>query len=297
MTVSGTTVSEAADQDRRHALARFLRSRRERLVPADVGMPAGPRRRTPGLRREEVAQVSGVSVTWYTWLEQGRDITVSRQVLGALAVALKLTPVERAHLFTLAGEPLDEPDPAPAATPALQRMVDALEPHPAYLLDAAWDLLAWNRSEAALIGDPAELPREERNILRLVFTEPRIRALLVNWSDQARSLLAQYRADAARYFGDPRIERLTEHLRSASPEFRAWWEEHDVAQFRPACRQFDHPVVGLLSFDYVKLSAVDTPGVKLFACMPADEATAAKLPRLTGCSEAPRREAFAVRNS
>ncbi|MGW9170519.1 helix-turn-helix transcriptional regulator [Streptomyces decoyicus] len=272
-----------ADPQRRRTLAEFLRSRRERLTPQEAGILAGPRRRTPGLRREEVAQLSGVSVTWYTWLEQARDITVSRQVLTSLARALMLSSVECRHLFALAGEPLPERPPGPGPGPALQRLVDALEPNPAYLLDANWDLVGWNRAEAGLIGDPGQLEPAERNLLWLVFTDPAMRTLLADWSGQAQDLVAQFRADARQRSGDPRYEQLTGGLREASEEFRGWWAAHDIADFGSSRRTFRHPRVGVLTFDYVKLAALDAPGIKLFACMPADAATTRKLPALQEC--------------
>ncbi|MBN9747603.1 XRE family transcriptional regulator [Amycolatopsis sp. A1MSW2902] len=263
---------------RRRVLADFLRSRRDRLTPAEVGLPAGPRRRAPGLRREELAQLAGVSVTWYTWLEQARDITVSRQVLASLARELRLSDTERQHLFALAEEPPDHP--AESSPRLLQGMVDALDPNPAYVLDPHWDFVAWNRAEAALIGDPALLPGGERNLLWLVFTVPRIRTLLVDWPGQARNLLAQYRADAATRAEDARSTELVRALREASPEFAEWWAAHDVAPFTGNRRVFDHPRAGVLAFDYVKLSTMDDTGRKLFTCLPADPETAAKLPSL-----------------
>ncbi|MFF4950480.1 helix-turn-helix transcriptional regulator [Streptomyces chattanoogensis] len=273
-----------ADLERRRRLAEFLRSRRERITPREAGIPAGPRRRTPGLRREEVAQLSGVSVTWYTWLEQARDITVSRQVLTSLARALMLSSVERRHLFALADEQPPEQPPGSGPGPALQRLVDALEPHPAYLLDANWDLVGWNRAEAGLIGDPAQLDPAERNLLWLVFSDPALRTLLVDWEGQARDLVAQFRADTRGQFGRPRFEWLTGELRQRSPEFRTWWEAHDLADFGSSRREFAHPAAGALTFDYVKLAALDAPGVKLFACMPADAETARKLPELVSAA-------------
>lgn len=187
------------DVAHREELAGFLRSRRERLAPLDAGVRAGPRRRTPGLRREEVAQLSGVSLTWYTWLEQARDITVSRQVLDAVARALQLPATERRYLFALAGEPLPA-DPAPApVSPTLQRLVDSLDPNPAYLVNPCYDILAWNRAEAGLIGDPARLPDAERNTIWLLFTDPAMRTLLVDWRGEAQRLLAQYRAAAGHH--------------------------------------------------------------------------------------------------
>ncbi|MER7989399.1 helix-turn-helix transcriptional regulator [Streptomyces noursei] len=271
-----------ADAERRRALAEFLRARRERITPQQAGVLAGPRRRTPGLRREEVAQLSGVSVTWYTWLEQARDIGVSRQVLASLARALMLSPVEQRHLYALAGAlPPERPTDA-GPGPALQRLVDALDPQPAYLLDANWDLVAWNRAEAGLIGDPGRLPPEERNLLRIVFTDPAMRTLLDDWEGQARDLVAQFRADAGERFGDPRFDRLTRELALQSAEFATWWEAHHLADLGTSRRTFRHPRAGTLTFDYVKLAALDAPGVKLFACLPADDRTRERLPGLSG---------------
>ncbi|MFH8409188.1 helix-turn-helix transcriptional regulator [Streptomyces sp. NPDC018019] len=268
-------------RERRRVLAAFLRSRRARIAPGDAGLPAGPRRRTPGLRREEVATLSGVSVTWYTWLEQARDITVSRQVLHSLARVLNLSPAETRHLFALAGQPLPAPDGVRTGGRPLQRLVDALDPHPAYVVAANWDLLAWNRAEAGLIGDPDHWDTPERNLLRLVFTDARIRTLLADWPDQARTLLEQYRANADRHPGDPAFTRLTADLRARSEEFRTWWDTHDIAEFRPTRRVFDHPRLGRLTFDYVKLTPVETPGVTLVSCLPSDDGTAAKLGQLS----------------
>ncbi|MFE6691433.1 helix-turn-helix transcriptional regulator [Streptomyces sp. NPDC057743] len=271
-----------SDQDRRRALAEFLRARRERITPREAGILAGPRRRTPGLRREEVAQLSGVSVTWYTWLEQARDIGVSRQVLASLARALMLSSVEQRHLYALAGELPPEQPPGGGPGPALQRLVDALDPHPAYLLDTNWDLVGWNRAEAGLIGDPGQLAPDERNLLWLVFTDPTMRTLLADWEGQARDLVAQFRADAGERFGDPRVARLTKELAARSEEFATWWEAHHLADLGSSRRTFHHPRAGDLTFDYAKLAALDAPGVKLFVCMPGDERTQRSLPLLLG---------------
>lgn len=265
------------DTAARQELAAFLRSRRDRITPADVGIAPGPRRRTPGLRREEIAQLSGVSVTWYTWLEQARDITVSRQVLDCLARALRLTRAERLHLFALAGEPVQADRSADSPSSALRRLVDVLNPNPAYLLGPSWDLVEWNDAEAGLIGDPGRLPKEHRNIIRMVFTDPAMRGLLVNWRHQAEGLLAQYRAAAAQHQGDPRFDQLSAELREISPEFREMWDAHSVASIGSARWQFDHPRLGLLTMDYVRLAALESPGVKLFTCLPADPATEAKV--------------------
>ncbi|MBH1935776.1 XRE family transcriptional regulator [Streptomyces sp. AV19] len=222
-------------------------------------------------------------------MEQAREIGVSRQVLHGLARGLLLSPAEERHLFTLAGKaPPDGGHAEPARGPgsALRRLVEALDPHPAYLVSPTWDLLAWNRAEAGLVGDPAHRPAPGRNLLRHVFLDPAVRTLLADWPGQARALLEQYRAAADRHVGDPEFARLTAELCERSAEFAGWWRTHDVAEFRSARRDFDHPRLGRLSFDYVKLAGVDVPGVTLVSCMPADEATARLLPELSACGTA-----------
>ncbi|WP_405709011.1 MULTISPECIES: XRE family transcriptional regulator [unclassified Streptomyces] len=201
-------------------------------------------------------------------------------MLHSLAGVLRLSPAETRHLFELAGHALPRSTGADFDVRVLQRLVDALDPHPAYLLAPNWDLLARNRSETGLIGDPADGRVPEHNLLRLVFTRPRIRTLLVDWPGQARALLEQCRAGADRHAGDPAFEGLTADLYRESGEFRTWWDTHDVADFRSARRTFDHPRLGRLTFDYVKLAVVDAPGVTLVSCLPSDEETAAKLPEL-----------------
>lgn len=269
-----------ADQAHRQELAAFLRARRNRLKPADVGIPSGGRRRTPGLRREEVSQLTGVSVTWYTWLEQARNITVSRQVLDSLATGLKFDDVERQHLFALAATPLPLSQQSTSPSASLRRMLEALNPHPAYLVSPSWDLLAWNDAEIGLIGDPERLPEDERNIIRMMFADTSLRRLLVNWRVQAASLLGQFRVDAGKYVGDPRFDQLSNELCATSEVFRAMWDSHDVGGFGSTRWEFDHPRLGLLTVDYVRMAALDSPEIRLFTCMPADEPTAAKLPAL-----------------
>lgn len=269
-----------ADQAHRQELAAFLRARRHRIQPADVGIPSSGRRRTPGLRREEISQLTGVSVTWYTWLEQARNITVSRQVLDSLAKGLQLDEFERRHMFALAATPLPVSHQTVSPSSSLRRLIDVLNPHPAYLVSPSWDLLAWNDAEAGLIGDPGRLPEHERNIIRMMFTDSSLRRLLVNWRTQAASLIGQFRADAGRNVGDPRFDRLSAELCTTSEVFRTMWDTHDVGGFGSTRWEFDHPRLGRLTVDYVRMAALDSPDVRLFTCMPADVITAAKLPGL-----------------
>jgi transcriptional regulator with XRE-family HTH domain len=213
------------DQERRNELAHFLRTRRERLSPEDAGLPGGSRRRTPGLRREELAQIASIGVTWYTNLEQGRAITVSTQILESLARVFDLNAIERNHLFLLAHkqQPADPYPFTTAVSPALQRILDSVGTSPAYVANPRWDVLAWNQAMARVYTDYGALPLRERNILRLMFTHPLQRMLLANWEQAAQGLLALFRASTERYVGDPWRSALVAELELVSPEFRAWY--------------------------------------------------------------------------
>ena len=236
--------------DRLRELGAFLRSRRERLSPADVGLAPGFRRRTPGLRREEVALLAGVGTTWYTWLEQGRDIRPSAEVLTALAETLHLDGAERRHLFILAGRPqAGRLPPAPERIDEpLARMLESLAGHPAYVMGRRWDILAWNRAASAVFGDYGALEGDGRNIMHVLFTNARHRRMLVEWEALARSALGQFRADSAKYLGDPGFERLIALLDAASPEFRRWWPERDVLSRQSGVKRLNHPQAGPMAF-------------------------------------------------
>lgn len=268
---------------RRRELAAFLRARRAAVRPADVGLPEGVgRRRTPGLRREEVAQLSGVGLTWYTWLEQGRDIPASPQVVGALAAALRLDDDGRRHLHALAGLP------APATAPperehllgSLRRMVAALDPNPAYVMDERFDILAWNSAQSALWRDPGGVPPERRNLMWLAFTDPRLSSLIAGWEKTARELVAQFRAAAGRHPADPRYAELVRELTEVSGDFRAWWEGYPVAEFDNGLRQVDHPVVGRLDLDSAHLRVAEDPALTLVLHTPVGPEDAARLRQL-----------------
>jgi len=271
----------------RELLAGFLRSRREALAPQEVGIVPGARRRTPGLRREEVAQLSGVSVTWYTWLEQARDMSVSRQVLDSLARTLHLTPAERRHLFTLAGTAM--PDEAPqriSVNPTLGQLVTALQPNPAYVINSCWDVLAYNRAYECLIGGLDGLLEEERNSLWLLFTRSAMRTLLVDWQREVRQIIGQFRASAGRHPDDPRTGALISALTEASPAFVAMWSEHPIQAFASATKQFHHPRAGRIDLDYTKLAVVENPTQHLVVFLPATPADALGLERLAAGDEA-----------
>lgn len=243
----------------RRELAEFLRSRRERRRPEDVGLPAGARRKTPGLRREEVATLAGLSVTWYTWLEQAREIRASRQVLGSLVDVLGLDAKETEHLFQLAGEaaPSGPPDLAAEVPSSHRVLLDQLDPSPAYLVNRRFDILAWNRGCAALYRDLTRLPPERRNILWLTFTSPAMRTISVDWERDAAHAVGVFRAQLGQGVLDDSITALVAQLEAESEEFGRLWRSRQVAAYAPTSLAFNHPSLGPAEFEYVKMHTAD----------------------------------------
>ncbi len=229
---------------RRHELAAFLRSRRERITPEDAGLPSGHRRRTAGLRREEVAQLSGVGVTWYTWLEQGRPIRASVQVLEAVARTLQLDATERQHLFRLAEMPdTAHPDESgPVLRPQIQVVLDGLNPMPASVVTERFDILAWNSAYEVLFPRTPEVPPEERNTLLYCFTRSECCSAIENGADHRAALVAQLRAAYGHHVGDPAWTGFIRRLEAVSPEFAAMWATQDVAHPRYHAKVFRHPL-------------------------------------------------------
>jgi len=274
----------ATNGERRRAeLADFLRRRRASITPEDVGLPNGGRRRTPGLRREEVAQLAGVGATWYTWLEQGRDVRASLDVLESISRALRLTPAERTHLVLLGrGE-----DPPPCKSPAervsgtLKRLIENLGPNPAYVLGRRWDYLAWNRAMCALLADLGSLPRASRNHVWLHFMDPARRELFSDWQRSSRLLVAKFRADSARHLGDAEFEQLIQALRKSSPEFCREWKRHEVARAGEGRKEMNHPVAGRLVFEHAVFTPAEASDQRLVLYSPVAESdTPAKLAAL-----------------
>lgn len=271
------------DVRRREQLADFLKTRRARLSPEEAGLPKGTRRRTPGLRREEVAHLANVGVTWYTWLEQARVISPSEQVLEGIARALKLDRDERAHLFTLANRPmrLVNGSKEEIVGPELIRVLEAFEPNPAYVMGKRWDKLAWNRAMVAIFGDSEALPHKERNTVWRMFTNEELRRRMTDWEGHAKHVLAQFRVSAGRYVGDPAFVELIEDLKEASLEFRRWWPRHDVKGNPEGRKELDHAIVGRLVLEHTTFQLHDDPDLKMVLFTPLQESnTPEKLQRL-----------------
>ncbi|MFF8787010.1 helix-turn-helix transcriptional regulator [Streptomyces sp. NPDC015125] len=269
------------DTARRAELAAFLRSRRERITPEQVGLPRGARRRTPGLRREEVAHLGAVGVTWYTWLEQARDIHVSPQVLDAVARALLLDRAERSHLFALAGAI----DPTPGTectgvTRELRLMLRQLEPFPALVQNSRFDILAYNGTYGRLMCDLDALPEADRNCMWLAFTHPGWRSSMVDLDATLRVMAAKFRASMAEHVAEPAWKALVARLTEASPEFREIWAQHEVIRPMSSVKLFRHPRVGVLQLSAMSLWTGPNPGPKLLSYTPVDEVSRERLEQL-----------------
>ena len=264
-------------------LGDFLRTRRSRLAPSQVGLPDGERRRTPGLRRAEVAQLAGVSVDWYTWLEQGRPISVSTQVLESLVQALQLDANEREHLFLLAhrqpppeGKPLRE-----TVSATLQHFLDHLDLSPALVIGPRWDIVAWNEAARVVFYDFPSVSMRERNMVWHMFTSTSHRQMMVDWEKHTRRILAQFRTSYGRLPGDPWMTELINDLQAISPEFRAWWPDHEVLRGPDIKAVFNHPQVGYIYFERIGFQVYDEPDLKVIVFTPFNEGeTAAKMREL-----------------
>jgi transcriptional regulator with XRE-family HTH domain len=252
----------AADQ--RLALGKFLRAHRERLSPAEVGLPLGRRRRASGLRREEAAQLCELSTTWYTWIEQGRDVSVSPQALVRLAEAFSLSRAERAYLFEMAGRRDPDSDDAKGSAGPPPHVADVISTitAPAYLLDGTWTALAWNPAASRLfVGWLDE--GADRNLLRYIFLNPAARALISGWEDRARRVVAELRADRGPKLNSPELRALIEELNRESDPFARWWEEQAVLGREGGERTFEHPEDGFLRFVQSTFNLASHPDFKL----------------------------------
>ena len=262
---------------RRKELGLFLRARRDQALRADYGLPPVGRTRERGLRREEVAFLSGVSVTWYTWLEQGRDISPSRQVLEAISRALHLSSTGLGYVLSLGGYASAAPagPAADTAPPHIQRLLDALDPNPSFALFPDWGVAGWNTAYAALYPNIAKVPAADRNLLWLVFTDPYVRNLLPDWETTSKRFLAEFRAETGQRLGDPDIQYQVERLKEASPEFRQGWDLYDILGFESRERLFHHPAVGVLQLEHHQVSPSDRPDLHIVVYTPAPGSGAA----------------------
>jgi transcriptional regulator with XRE-family HTH domain len=262
-------------------LGKYLRERRMKLDPAAFGLPV-KRRRTPGLRREEVAQRAYISPTWYTWLEQGRGGAPSSDVLDRIAGALMLTDVEREHLFLLGlGRPPEVRYQKSEVTPRLQRVLDAFDPCPAIIRTAIWDVVAWNRAATAMLMDYGALPPDKRNILRFIFLDKRARGAQYDWENVARFVLGSFRADAARAGAAAEVEPLVEELCRLSPEFAAMWRDNNVVGTHgEAVKHIRHPVLGPLAFEYSAFAVDGRTDLTMVVYNPATAEDAARIKSL-----------------
>jgi len=258
----------------RKELGEFLQAARSRLAPEAFGFAAGSRRRTLGLRREEVAHLAGISATWYTWIEQGRPVNVSADALERLAQTLRLTRSERAYAFELAGrrDPAGAaPEDSDAASDLLASIVGDIA-IPAYLLGRTWDMLAWNKPAAQLFTgwlDRKQNPHEPaKNLLRYVFLEPKARTLIVDWETRASRIVAEFRADCRTRLDEPTLARLIEELTRDSPEFARYWKQHHVMERQGGRRDFNHPRRGLVAYQQLTLYPIDREHIKLVLLKP-----------------------------
>ncbi|QHW29668.1 helix-turn-helix domain-containing protein [Paenibacillus rhizovicinus] len=270
--------------ERLRELARFLQTRRARITPEQAGLPNEGRRRTPGLRRGEVAQLTGISVDWYTWLEQARDIQVSAQVLESIVRVLRLDSNERKHLYLLALQQLPA-DPTPdesSISPKLQDFLDRQGTSPAIVTDQRMNIVAWNKIASLIYGNYERMPARERNAVWQTFTSPYIRRLLKgNWENHARHRLAQFRANYGNFAGHPWWMAFIDELNRASEAFRTWWPQHDVLSGPEGQKINDHPSAGIIVFDQISFLVSDAPHltVTINLCS-TEEDTSSKLAKL-----------------
>lgn len=248
----------------------FLKSRRAKILPSQVGLPEGTHRRTPGLRREEVASLSGIGLTWYTWLEQGRPIQVSVQVLNSLARTLMLDKQETMHLYTLAGQapPISFPGYGAAVDPMLQHVLDSLEYSPATIMDVRWNVVAWNKAASKLSLDYGNIDIYKRNMLRIMFTNEEIKKTFTDWATAAQGMVASFRAVYSKLVDDPWVEQLVNELKNESNEFRLWWALHNVKAENSRLKTIIHPSLGHLNFEETSFMVADHTSLRMSVFTP-----------------------------
>lgn len=253
------------EKQRYKELGDFLKSRRAKILPSQVGLPEGIRRRTPGLRREEVALLSGIGLTWYTWIEQGRPIQISVQVLESLAKTLMLDRKETKHLYILAQHtpPTDFHIYSDTVNPMFQHVLDSLEFSPATIHDARFNVISWNRAAAKIMLDYSQINVSKRNMLRIMFTNEEYKKTLSDWEVSAKTMIASFRTMYREFVGDPWIENFITELRSESTEFDSWWSMYDIKKDEGILKNINHPILGELEFEHTTYMVVSDSDLKL----------------------------------
>ncbi|MGG3574652.1 helix-turn-helix transcriptional regulator [Bacillus gobiensis] len=271
-------------KEKRKELGDFLKLRRSKLSPQEYGLPLGTRRKTKGLRREEMAQLSGIGLTWYTWLEQGRDIQVSTQVLESISRVLRLNYEEKRHVFLLAGQhiPLDDHNSSKQTLhPVVQNFIHHLKDCPVYVTDEKWDIISWNEAACVVFGDFKRMNKKEKNAIWRCFCSEEYQKLLADWEGHAKKLLAQFRSTATRFIGEEWIKELIDELTEKSAEFRQWWNHHEILGTPIGEKEIHHPVVGTMFMEHATLQIYDSPDLKLTIYRPLEkENTISKLNQL-----------------
>lgn len=266
------------EQFRYEELADFLKTRRAKILPSQVGLSSSARRRTPGLRREEVAQLAGIGITWYTWLEQGRSIHVSAQVIESLSRVLLLDKQERIHLYHLANQPLpaDIPGYDGTVSPILQHVLDNMALCPSFIADRRWNVIAWNRAASLVLGDFSKMNVRQRNVVWAMFTEDYFKQLYFDWDLHAKSLLGRFRSTCGKYIEDSWLIQFIEELKAQSAEFSLWWPLHEIQNDSGVYKRLKHPVAGILDFESSSFDVPDNSGFKLFVHVPVPGADTAE---------------------
>jgi len=258
-------------------LGDFLKTRRNKIKPEQLGLPNGTRRRTPGLRREEVAQLAGIGLTWYTWLEQGRAINVSDDVLDSLSRVYLLTDEERIHIYALANKPLaKEKVEYQPISDTLMRILDKFDVSycPAYIMDHHWNIVAWNKCAVAVFGDFSLLPSYERNVVYMMFCNQGYMSLFDDWEFHAKGIVARFHSTMAKYIDDPWFIGFIQDIKNKSENFSAWWLLYDVNGMSDVVKELTHPLMDKLTFEFVSLDVSDNQSLKLLIHNPDDEALA-----------------------
>ncbi len=261
-------------EESRRELGKFLKSRRSRLTPEQFGLPIGPRRKVPGLRREELAQIAGIGLTWYTWLEQGKNIQVSTQVLERLVTVMQLNAEERNHLYKLALGQLPVEQTASieeSLIPIVQNFMNEYERCPAYVTDQRWDILLWNKAGERVFGDFEKMDKKERNAIWRCFASPAYRNLIGDWESHAKRLLAQFRSTSTSFVGEGWFKDLVAELMEISPEFRQWWPSYDISGTPIGKKKINHPRVGTMVMEHITFQVYDAPELKLTVYRPLEE--------------------------